>query len=313
MNEDKGAAPDAVANKVTYVIGVGSGKGGVGKSTSAVLLAQACAAKGLKVGLLDADITGPSVPRLLGIESFRADSDGEKLLPVLTEEGFGVMSINLLVEDEDAPVIWRGPLLSRAVEQFWTDTAWGELDVLVVDLPPGTGDVLITALTALPVTGVAFVATPQDLVSMVVAKAVGMAHAAEAHVLGIVENMGTIVCPGCGKEHPLFAAGEAGKSGAHRRGLPLLGRFPFRPEIAQRGVIRWAELPEGLKAEALAFADAALEAAKKADAVIKTAKANRAASGGEDGKCEGCGCTGDCSDGCSGSSKEAAGGCGCGH
>ncbi|MBL8968066.1 MAG: P-loop NTPase, partial [Spirochaetaceae bacterium] len=139
MNEDKGAAPDAVANKVKYVIGVGSGKGGVGKSTSAVLLAQACAAKGLKVGLLDADITGPSVPRLLGIESFRADSDGEKLLPVLAEEGFGVMSINLLVEDEDAPVIWRGPLLSRAVEQFWTDTAWGELDVLVVDLPPGTG------------------------------------------------------------------------------------------------------------------------------------------------------------------------------
>lgn len=314
MNEDKGAASEAVANKVSYVIGVGSGKGGVGKSTSAVLLAEACAAKGLKVGLLDADITGPSVPRLLGLEAFRAEGDGTRLFPVVAEEGFGVMSINFLVEDEDSPLIWRGPMLSRAVEQFWSDTAWGELDVLVVDLPPGTGDVLITALTSLPVTGVVFVATPQDLVSMVVAKAVGMAQAAKAHVLGIVENMGTIVCPDCGKEHPLFAAGEAARNGAHRRGLPLLGSFPFRPEIAQRGMIRWADLPEGLKAEALAFADAALEAAKKADAVIRSAKANRAATGGcgsEGGSCEDCGCSGDCSSG--GKSEKAAGGCGCGH
>jgi Mrp family chromosome partitioning ATPase len=304
MDKDKGAeglSPEtANQNKVKYVIGVGSGKGGVGKSTSAVLLAEACAAKGLKVGLLDADITGPSAPRLLGLDTMRAEADGERLLPVESDQGFGVMSINFLVENEDAPVIWRGPLLSRAVEQFWTDTAWGEIDVLVVDLPPGTGDVLITALTSLPVTGVVFVATPQDLVSMIVAKAVGMAQAAEAHVLGVVENMGSIVCPDCGKEHPLFAAGESGKNGAYRRGLPLLGRFPFRPEIAQRGVIRWDELPEGLKAEATAFADAALEAAKKAAAVIETTRKNKANSGSGHEKCEGCGCTGDCSDGCSG-------------
>jgi Mrp family chromosome partitioning ATPase len=290
----------APKNTVKYVIGVGSGKGGVGKSTSAVLLAEACAAKGLKVGLLDADITGPSAPRLLGLDTMRAESDGEHLIPVESDQGFGVMSINFLIENEDAPVIWRGPLLSRAVEQFWTDTVWGDLDVLVVDLPPGTGDVLITALTALPVTGVVFVATPQDLVSMIVAKAVGMAQAAEAHVLGLVENMGTIICPDCGKEHPLFSAGEAGKNGAHRRGLPLLGRFPFRPEIAQRGTIRWDELPEALKSEATAFADAALSAAAKAAAVIATEKANSAKEGAEHEKCEGCGCTGDCSDGCSG-------------
>ena len=302
----EGIAPGtAPKNTVKYVIGVGSGKGGVGKSTSAVLLAEACAAKGLRVGLLDADITGPSAPRLLGLDTMRAESDGERLVPVESDQGFGVMSINFLVEDEDAPVIWRGPLLSRAVEQFWTDTVWGDLDVLVVDLPPGTGDVLITALTALPITGVVFVATPQDLVSMIVAKAVGMAQAAEAHVLGLVENMGTIICPDCGKEHPLFSAGEAGKNGAHRRGLPLLGRFPFRPEIAQRGVIRWDELPEALKAEATAFADSALSAAAKAAAVIATEKAKRAEEGGEHEKCEGCGCTGDCSDGCSGG--------GCGH
>ncbi len=302
MHENPGSPIARQGNRASYVIGVGSGKGGVGKSTAAVLLAEALSVKGLRVGLLDADITGPSAPRLLGLESARAESDGEKLFPIRAEQGFGVMSINFLVEDEDAPVIWRGPLLSRAVEQFWQDAEWGELDVLVVDLPPGTGDVVITALTSLPMTGVAFVATPQDLVSMVVAKAVGMAKAAEAQVLGVVENMGSIVCPACGKEHPLFASGEAGKSGAARRGLPLLGKFPFRPEIAQRGIIRWDELPAGLKAEALAFADATLAAAKKAAAVPGRNRTSRAEAGEAHEKCEGCGCSGDCSsgEGCSG-------------
>ncbi len=288
---------ESAENKVKYVIGVGSGKGGVGKSTTAVLLAQACAAKGLKVGLLDADITGPSAPRLLGLESFRAETDGERLLPIPCEEGFGVMSINFLVEDEDSPVIWRGPLLSRAVEQFWKDTAWGELDILVVDLPPGTGDIVITALTGLPLTGVLFVATPQDLVTMVVSKAVAMALSAEAQVLGIVENMGTIVCPECGKEHPLFSSGEAGRQGAGRKGLPLLGRFPFRPAIAQSGQLRWSELPEGLRLEAQALAEACLTAAAKAATVAGPRKAKAPAedcgSGGcGSGGCEDCDCGG---------------------
>lgn len=289
-------------NKVKFIVGVGSGKGGVGKSTTSVLLAQACVAKGLKVGLLDADITGPSIPRLLGLESFRAETDGERLLPIMAEEGFGVMSINFLVEDEDAPVIWRGPLLSKAVEQFWKDTAWGELDLLVVDLPPGTGDVVITAMTGLPLTGVLFVATPQDLVTMVVSKAVAMALSAEAQVLGVVENMGTIICPECGKEHPLFSSGTAAKQGSARKGLPLLGRFPFRPAIAQAGVLRWAELPEGLKAEAQALADATLNAAAKAATVAGPRKKAALAGQGQDGcassGCEDCDCEGKDGAGC---------------
>lgn len=308
MDEDTGGAEvdgRAPASSAKFVVGVGSGKGGVGKSTVAVLLAEACTEMGLKVGLLDADITGPSAPRLLGLESFRAESDGEKLIPIASEEGFGVMSINFLVEDEDAPVIWRGPLLSRAVEQFWTDTAWGDLDLLIVDLPPGTGDVVITAMTSLPLTGVVFVSTPQDLVSMIVAKAVGMALTADAQVLGVVENMGTIVCPECGKEHPLFSAGEAGKNGAGRHGLPLLGRFPFRPEIAQKGRLRWADLPEALREEAKAFAEATLAAARKAAAVKKPARPSPRKG---DEKCEGCSCSGDCDEGCSG--PEAPSGCG---
>ena len=286
-------------NSAKYIVGVGSGKGGVGKSTLSVLLAEAAASKGLKVGLLDADITGPSAPRLLGLESFRAESDGEHLIPIESEEGIKLMSINLLMDDENAPVIWRGPLLSRAVEQFWTDTVWGKLDLLVVDLPPGTGDVLITALTSLPVTGVVFVSTPQDLVSMIVTKAVGMAKSADAEVLGLVENMGTYICPDCGHEHPLFAAGQSAQEGASRLGLPLLGSFPFRPEIAQKGVLRWAELPETLKVEALRFEDRVIEAAELAEARRPAKEAAAAAAKGPAGeKCEGCECTGDCSEDC---------------
>jgi Mrp family chromosome partitioning ATPase len=321
VKEDQGASGAMPGNTAKYIICIGSGKGGVGKSTSAILLAQAAAAKGLRVGLLDADITGPSAPRLLGLDAFRAENDGQRLLPVMSEEGFGVMSINFLVEAEEAPVIWRGPLLSKAVEQFWKDTAWGELDLLVVDLPPGTGDVLITALTALPVTGVIFIATPQDLVSMVVAKAVGMAQAAEAHVLGVVENMGSFICPECGKEYPLFASGASGKTGSARRGLPLLARFPFRPEIAQRGILRWEGLPEALKLEALAFADAALAAAAKAAAAGGGAKragagavaAAAAAGPSSGGACEDCDCAASCGDaGCGGEGGMTAQGC-CGH
>jgi len=178
---------------IKRVVGVMSGKGGVGKSTVAVLLAESLAAKGRKVGVLDADITGPSLPRLLGVDSFRAESDGRKLFPIVNEEGIKVLSINLLNEDEDAPVIWRGPLLGKAIEQFWEDTDWGELDYLVVDFPPGTSDVALTALQTLPFAGIVVVGTPQDYVSMIVSKSVKMAAMLKVPVLGIVENMRTMI------------------------------------------------------------------------------------------------------------------------
>lgn len=248
---------------IKRVIGVVSGKGGVGKSTVTVLLAQALAARGRKVGVLDADITGPSIPRLLGLGSFRGESDGQLLRPVISEGGLKVVSINFFVGDEETPVVWRGPLLSKAVEQFWNDTAWGELDYLVVDFPPGTGDVQMTAFQTLPVNGLVVAATPQSLVSMIVAKAVKMAGMMEAPVLGVAETMGTMTCPHCGKDMPLFDSLD-GKTIQEALGLPLLGSFPWRKEIAQARELRWDKLPkeitqaaDGLAAEVeLALAQA---------------------------------------------------------
>jgi ATP-binding protein involved in chromosome partitioning len=232
--------------KVKRVIGVASGKGGVGKSTVAVLLAQALAARGRSVGLLDADITGPSVPRLLGLSSFRGESDGDRLVPIVSEDGIKVVSINFYVGDEATPVIWRGPLLSKAVEQFWSDTAWGELDYLIVDFPPGTGDIQLTAFNKLPIAGIVVAATPQSLVSMIVAKSVKMAGMVDAPVLGVVENMGTMVCPECGAEHPLFESLE-GSTIEQALGIPVLARFPWRKEVAQARELRWPDLPADIR------------------------------------------------------------------
>jgi ATP-binding protein involved in chromosome partitioning len=238
--------------RIKRVIGVVSGKGGVGKSTAAVLLAQALAAKGRSVGLLDADITGPSMPRLLGLESFRAESDGEKLFPVVNEEGIKLLSINLLHEDEDAPVIWRGPLLGGAIRQFWADSDWGELDSLIVDFPPGTSDVALTAFQTIPFAGVIIVATPQDYVSMIVRKSVRMAEMLEAPVLGVVENMRSLICPECGEEIVLFDDGKG--QAAARLGLPLIASMTWRREIAQAKSLRWSELPEEVKKDAAKMA-----------------------------------------------------------
>jgi len=237
---------------IKRVIGVVSGKGGVGKSTVAVLLAQALAAKGKSVGILDADITGPSMPRLLGLESFRAESDGEKLFPVKNVEGIKLLSINLCNEDEDAPVIWRGPLLGGAIQQFWEQADWGDLDFLVVDFPPGTSDVALTAFQTIPFTGVIIVATPQDYVSMIVRKSVRMAEMLKTPILGVVENMRSLICPKCGEEIVLFDDGK-GKS-AVRLGLPLITSMPWRREVAQARSLVWAELPEDVHKDAAKMA-----------------------------------------------------------
>ncbi|MBU0936282.1 MAG: Mrp/NBP35 family ATP-binding protein [Spirochaetes bacterium] len=243
----------SVGVKVKRVIGVVSGKGGVGKSTVTVLLAQALAARGRKVGILDADITGPSIPRLTGLSSFRGENNGTQLIPLINEEGIKVVSINFYVEDEATPVVWRGPLLSKAVEQFWHDTDWGELDYLLVDFPPGTGDVQITGFNSLPVDGLVVAATPQSLVSMIVSKAVRMAGMVDAPVLGVAETMGSLLCPHCGQEVPLFDSLD-GTSIQEALGIPLLGSFPWRKEIAQARELRWAALPKDLtdRADALA-------------------------------------------------------------
>ena len=237
---------------ITRVVGVVSGKGGVGKSMTSVLLAQAFAARGLSVGIMDADITGPSIPRLLAIDSFRAEIEGEKLLPIVSEEGIKVLSINLFNEEEDQPVIWRGPLLGKVIDQFYADGQWGELDYLVIDFPPGTSDVALTAFQTIPFAGIVVVGTPQDYVSMIVKKSVRMAAMMKAPVLGLVENMRTMECPHCGEAISLFDDGS--ESGAAKLGLPLLASFPWRKDLAQARSLRWASLGEALKREAEAFA-----------------------------------------------------------
>ncbi len=249
--------------RIKRVIGVTSGKGGVGKSTVAVLLAQSLAARGLRVGALDADLTGPSLPRLLGVDSFRGESDGKRLIPVINEEGIRVLSINLFSEKEDDPVIWRGPLLAKALEQFWGDTEWGDLDFLIVDFPPGTSDIALTAFQTIPFSGIVVVATPQDYVSMIVAKSIKMATMLNAPVIGLVENMRTLVCPGCGETIKLFDDG--GAEGTSRLGLPLIVSLPWRKEIAQARSLRWMDLPEAARKDADRIADEAQRSVLQAE------------------------------------------------
>lgn len=246
--------PDKKPNpRIKRVLGVISGKGGVGKSTVAVLLAEALAARGRRVGILDADITGPSLPRLLGVDSFRAESDGARLFPIVNDEGIKVLSINLFNEREDEPVIWRGPLLGKALQQFWGDTEWGDLDYLVLDFPPGTSDVVLTAFQTIPFYGLVVVSTPQDYVSMIVSKSVNMAAMLKAPVLGLVENMRTMVCPHCGEETALFDDGRSAKGG--RLDLPLIARLPWRREVAQAVSLRWSELSPAARKDAEGIAD----------------------------------------------------------
>ncbi len=217
---------------IRKVVAVGSGKGGVGKSSVTALLAVMLARRGYKVGILDADITGPSIPKAFGItRKARANELG--ILPEETHMGIKVMSINLLLEHEDQPVVWRGPVLAGAVTQFWTDVAWGELDVLLIDMPPGTGDVPLTVYQSVPVDGAVIVTTPQSLVQMVVGKAYKMTEMLNIPVLGMVENMSCVICPDCGKRIALFGEQADFEKSAVEMGLPLLAELPMNADIAR--------------------------------------------------------------------------------
>ena len=232
-------------NKVKKVIGVMSGKGGVGKSTISVMIAKQLKALGYTVGILDADITGPSVPRLLHMGKVQAMGTDKYILPVETKDGIKVMSLNLLLDDENKPVIWRGPVISNMVQQFWTDVLWGDLDFLIIDMPPGTGDVALTVMQSIPINGIIMVSVPQDLVSMIVTKAVKMAEELNMKILGVVENMSYIKCPDCDKKIHLFQ-GEGIKGFLKENDLTLLGELPMVNTISNLSVGGYEEAKEDL-------------------------------------------------------------------
>lgn len=217
-------------SKVKHIIAVMSGKGGVGKSMVTASLAVMMSRKGFKVGILDGDITGPSIPKMFGINGrVMATKDG--IIPALTANGIKIISVNLMLENPEAPVAWRGPVIGGAVKQFWTDVSWGELDYLFIDMPPGTGDVPLTVFQSIPVDAAVTVTTPQDLVSLIVKKSVGLAELMNIKMLGVVENMSYIKCPDCGKKIELF-----GKSGiddvCKDLGLLKLAQLPVDPSLA---------------------------------------------------------------------------------
>ena len=219
------------ASNVKKVIAVASGKGGVGKSFVTTMLAASAARKGLKVGILDADITGPSIPKAFGISGGTIQSE-HGIEPVVSNGGIRIMSLNMLVEDPTDPVVWRGPVIAGAVKQFWTDVHWGDLDVMFVDMPPGTGDVPLTVFQSLPVDGVVIVSSPQKLVEMIVGKSVKMAKMMDKKVLGLVENMSYFTCPKCSEKHEIFGESQA-ESLAKRFDIDNVARLPINPDFAR--------------------------------------------------------------------------------
>lgn len=222
-------AKDGVSFKKT--IAVMSGKGGVGKSLITSLLAVESKKRGLEVAVLDADITGPSIPKTFGVDHLRAQGSDEGLYPVYSNGGVKIMSINLLLEEPSMPVVWRGPVISGVVKQFYTDVLWGENDIMFIDMPPGTGDVPLTVFQSLKVDGIIVVTTPQDLVSMIVEKSVKMANMMNVPVLGVVENMSYAVCPKCGEKLYVFGEGKT-EQVAKEYGLEVLAKLPINPEVA---------------------------------------------------------------------------------
>ncbi len=214
-------------SRIKKVIGVVSGKGGVGKSFVTSQLAVLLNRRGFHTGILDADVTGPSIPKLFGVQG-KVLQNEQGLLPAQTKTGIGVMSVNLLLEDENQPVVWRGPIIAGVVKQFWKDVAWGDVDFLFVDMPPGTGDVPLTVFQSIPLDGIVIVTSPQELVAMIVSKAVGMAKMMNIPVVGIVENMSYVRCPDCGREIPVFGESHAQET-AEKFGLELLAKCPLDP------------------------------------------------------------------------------------
>ena len=221
------------AASVKKVIAVVSGKGGVGKSLVTGLLASKMQSRGYQAAVLDADITGPSIPKLFGLNDAQAEGDENGLLPSTGKNGVKVMSINLLLPDNTSPVIWRGPVISGVVKQFWTEVNWGEVDYMFVDMPPGTGDVPLTVFQSLPVKGIIIVTSPQELVGMIVEKAVNMAEMLKVPVLGLVENMSYFECPDCGKRHAIFGESHLEEIAA-KHGIKNIARIPMDPAIAEK-------------------------------------------------------------------------------
>ena len=227
---------------VRHVIGIVSGKGGVGKSIVTSMMSVLMRRRDFGVGVLDADITGPSIPKAFGT-SGDVFSDGNGLIPLKTKTGIQMMSVNLLLEDETRPVVWRGPVIAGTVKQFWTDVIWNDVDFMFVDMPPGTGDVPLTVFQSLPLDGIIIVTTPQELVSMIVKKALNMAQLMNIPVIGLVENMSYVKCPDCGKELHIFGESKAEEL-CETYGIPFLGRVPLDPNLASlcdKGIIELME------------------------------------------------------------------------
>lgn len=236
-------------SSIRKVIGIVSGKGGVGKSMVTALSALAATRNGYKTGIMDADITGPSIPKMFGVHEKAYGSDFG-IIPAVTPTEISLMSINLLTENETDPVVWRGPVIAGVVEQFWTDVCWGDLDVLFIDMPPGTGDVPLTVFQSLPIDGIIVVTSPQDLVSMIVAKAVNMAKLMNIPVLGMVENMSYITCPDCGRRIEPFGASQA-EAVAAANGIRLLEQLPIDPVLSREADQGRIEFNEGTQMESI--------------------------------------------------------------
>lgn len=216
--------------KINKIIAIMSGKGGVGKSTVTSLVALSLRNEGYKVGIMDADITGPSIPKIFGVNKERALSKDESIIPVESKNGIKIISLNLLIADENSPVIWRGPLVAGAVKQFYTDVNWGELDYLLIDLPPGTGDVALTIMQSLPLDGIITVTSPQDLVNLIVTKSINMAVMMNVELLGIVENMSYFICPTCDTKHFIFGESHLDDI-ASTENLDILYQIPLNENL----------------------------------------------------------------------------------
>ena len=218
-------------NHIQHVIAVMSGKGGVGKSSCTVLTAKELRKRGFSVGIMDADITGPSIPRLMNVVHEKAYGTNDAIEPVIDKDGIKLMSLNFLMEDENQPVIWRGPIVGNAVKQFWTDVVWGDLDYLLIDMPPGTGDVALTIMQSMPVNSVIMVSTPQPMVSMIVSKAINMCKQMNIPICGVIENMSYVLCPDCGKQIKIYQNSDTPEF-LKQNQLPLLCELPMMESVA---------------------------------------------------------------------------------